>query len=139
MSAPDDAMLAAPQALAAFMATLGDGYLAGLFADEVTIVENFAPYIFRDAALWRGGFRAHAAGLSELRCTFGTPQDFSRDGARAFFVLPTTWTGRAQGRAFEEQGGWSFVLEQRGERWVILGYAWAVTALRLLVDGEPLP
>src|ERR1700741_769370 len=97
---PDAAMIAPVQALASFMATLDDARLEGVFADDVVIVENFAPYIFRDVARWREGFRAHAAALSGLRSSFGTAQDFSRDGERAYFVLPTTWKGLSKGRAF---------------------------------------
>jgi hypothetical protein len=130
MTGPDEAMLAPAKALAAFMATLDDKHLDGLFADDVTIVENFAPYIFRDMARWRDGFRAHAVGLSGLKSRFGTPQDFSRDGDNAYFVLPTAWEGLAKGRAFEEVGGWSFVLTKRNDLWTIAGYAWAVTAFR---------
>lgn len=122
--------MAPVKALASFMATLDDAHLEGVFAGDVTIVENFAPYIFRDAACWREGFRAHAVSLSELRSSFGTAQDFSRDGERAYFVLPTTWKGRAKGRAFDEEGGWSFVLVQRNDLWTIAGYAWAVTDFR---------
>lgn len=130
MTAPDDAMMAPVEALAAFMATLDDAHLDGVFADKVTIIENFAPYIFHDAARWREGFRAHAAGLSGLKSRFGTAQDFSRGGGRAYFVLPTAWSGLTNRRAFEEEGGWSFVLVRRNDLWTIAGYAWAVTAFR---------
>lgn len=136
VTAPDDAMLALPNALARFMATLDDSHLEGLFADEVTIVENFAPYIFRDMARWREGFRAHAQGLSGLTSSFGTPQDFSRDGECAYFVLPTSWKGLTKGRAFEEEGGWSFVLARRNGLWTIAGYAWAVTEFRFAKDAR---
>ena len=123
-------MMGPARALAAFMATLDDRHLEGLFADDVAIVENFAPYIFRDVARWREGFRAHAAHLSGLMSSFGTAQDFSRTGERVYFVLPTTWQGLSKGRAFEEHGGWSFVLAQRNQLWTIAAYAWAVTAFR---------
>jgi hypothetical protein len=123
-------MIAPAKALASFMATLEDTRLDGVFADDVIIFENFAPYIFRDVARWREGFRAHAAGLSGLRSGFGTAQDFSRDGECAYFVLPTTWKGLSKGRAFEEEGGWAFVLAGRNDLWTIASYAWAVTAFR---------
>lgn len=136
MTAPDAAMLAPANALASFMASLDDKHLEGVFADEVTIIENFAPYIFLDAARWREGFRAHAVGLSGLKSRFGTAQDFSRDGGRAYFVLPTSWEGLSKGRAFEERGGWSFVLVRRNDLWTIAGYAWAVTDLRFRETGD---
>ncbi|HTT97359.1 MAG TPA: hypothetical protein VMF58_04880 [Rhizomicrobium sp.] len=122
--------------VAAFMATLDDAHLEKIFADDVVIVENFAPYVFRgpDAVTrWRAGFRDHAATLADLRVEFGEPQDFSRDGDRAYFVLPTTWTGRTRGKAFEEHGGWAFVLVEDGSAWRVASYAWAVTAFRLVV------
>jgi hypothetical protein len=130
---PDDAMMAPVRAMAGFMATLDDGLLADCFAGDVVIVENFAPYVFRgpDAvARWRAGFREHAATLSGLVVTFGTAQDFSSDGDTAYFVLPTAWAGRSDGEAFEEEGGWAFVLKRQGRNWRIACYAWAVTALR---------
>ena len=130
---PDDAMMVPVRAVAGFMATLDDTHLANCFANDAVIVENFAPYVFRgpDAiALWRTGFHEHAATLTGLVVTFGVAQDFGSDGETAYFVLPTTWTGTSHGDAFEEEGGWAFVLKRQGESWRIACYAWAVTALR---------
>jgi ketosteroid isomerase-like protein len=130
---PDAAMMPPVRAVAAFMATLDDAALADCFADDVVIVENFAPYVFRGpgaVARWRAGFRDHAATLSGLVITFGTAQDFSSDGETAYFALPTRWTGKSDGQAFEEDGGWAFVLKKQGRNWHIACYAWAVTALR---------
>ena len=83
-------------------------------------------------ARWAEGFRKHAAAgaLTELAVEFGRARDFGVAGTRAFFVLPTSWTGRSAGRPFEEQGAWSFVLKRAGARWRILGYGWGVTALK---------
>ena len=127
-------MLVPLQAVARFMATgRDDGLREAFAADEVVIVENFPPFLFTGSSAfdrWRDGFRAHAErnGLSELQWRFGEPQDFARDGDRAFFTLPTTWSGRAHGRPFSEHGGWAFVLEEADRRWRIRGYAWAVTS-----------
>jgi len=130
---PDAPMMTPVRAVAAFMATLDGAHLADCFADDVVIVENFAPYVFRgpDAvARWQVGFREHAATLSGLVVTFVAAQDFSSDGETAYFVLPTAWTGTSNGEAFEEEGGWAFVLKRQGGNWRIACYAWAVTALR---------
>ena len=124
------------QALVRFMATGDDAGLEGAFASEdLVIVENFAPFVFEGAGAferWRDGFRRHAegGGLSELRHSFGPAQDISLDGDTAYFVLPTTWTGKAHGHPFSEDGGWAFVLVRDQDRWRIRGYAWAVTAKR---------
>jgi len=115
MNTPDNAMMTPVHRVAAFMATLDEAHLDGVFADDIVIVENFAPYVFRgnDASLrWRAGFREHAATLADIKVTFGEPQDFSRGGGRAYFVLPTTWTGHTRGKVFAENGGWAFVLSQ---------------------------
>lgn len=133
MSAPDAAMMARVQEVAAFMRTLDESHIAQSFARDVTILENFAPYIFRgnDAvAQWMEGFRGHAVGLSDLVVSFGAAQDYSSDGQTAFFTLPAQWAGRAQGRAFAEDGGWSFVLRREVGDWRIAAYGWAVTAMR---------
>ena len=132
---PEAAMMAPVRAIAQFMATLDDACVESVFANDPVIVENFAPYVFRGpsaAARWREGFRQHAAPLSELANVFGPAQDFSRSGDTVYFVLPTMWTGRTGGKPFEEQGGWSFVLQRQGEGWRVACYAWAVTAFRLV-------
>jgi hypothetical protein len=120
-------------ALAQFMAQLPAGRHATMFAARgVTIVENYAPYIFSGAdavAAWEAGFRQHAGAdeLSELKVRFGPARDFSVQGERAYLSLPTTWTGRTHGTRFEEHGAWAFVLSRRAGQWKVLGYGWGVT------------
>ena len=133
---PPAAMMAPVRELAAFMSRLPQGAPAGVFARHgVCIVENFAPFLFCGApaaARWEQGFRAHAADLGELVATFGAAHDFTQTGDRAYFSLPTTWTGLDAGKRFEEHGAWAFVLQRTGTayavRWRILSYGWGVTA-----------
>jgi len=130
---PSDAMLASAGKLARFMSALPRGHAARLFAARgVCIVENFAPFIFRGeraVARWEAGFRAHAAeeALTGIEARFGPAYDFSEAGGRAYFSLPTTWTGLTHGRRFEEHGAWAFVLERHGNGWRIKAYGWGVT------------
>jgi len=132
---PDDSMMRVPHALAGFIATREDFHLEGVFSDTgVTIIENFSPYLFDgpDAvARWKEGMRAHAKGLENLRPTFGDPQDFSVEGPKAFFTLPTVWRGIVHGTPFYEEGGWAFLLLREEERWRLRSYGWAVTRLDL--------
>ena len=120
-------------ALAQFMAQLPAARHATMFAARgVTIVENYAPFIFSGAdavAAWEAGFRQHAGAdeLSELKVRFGPARDFSVQGERAYLSLPTTWTGRTHGTRFEEHGAWAFVLARRAGQWKVLGYGWGVT------------
>src|SRR5262245_64670506 len=96
-AAPDPAMLELATRVARFIATLDDADIAGVFADrDVVIIENFAPYRFEGpnaVANWAAGMREHRVDTANLVHAFGTPQDFSRSGDRAFFALPTTWKG----------------------------------------------
>jgi hypothetical protein len=129
-------MLAPIEALARFVAAGDETGLQDAFSSEgVVVVENFAPFVFEGSdafACWRDGFRKHVDrdGLSELQWRFGPAQDFAHEGGTAYFVLPTTWTGKSHGRAFSEDGGWAFVLDRDAGRWRIRSYAWAVTAKR---------
>ncbi len=135
MTEPDEAMMAPIRLLARFMATLDDSNLEGVFAGDLTIIENFAPYVFRGAGAadaWRAGFREHAEGLSGLTPEFEPSQDFSRTGNQVYFVLPTRWTGESRKRPFTEKGGWSFVLVPSDGGWRIAAYAWSVIELRPL-------
>jgi len=135
MSEPDEDMLAPVRRLARFMATLDDSNLEGVFAEDLTIVENFAPFLFRgdDAAqAWRAGFVEHARTLGELVPEFGSAQDFSREDQTAYFVLPTRWSGKSRGRPFTELGGWSFILTRATGPWRIAAYAWSVIEIRPL-------
>jgi hypothetical protein len=99
---------------------------------RVTIVDNFAPYVFEGENVperWWSGFRTHAAAgkLNDLRAAFGAAQDYEQSGDRAFFTLPTRWTGISEGHRFLERGGWVFVLVRESGEWRLRSYAWAVT------------
>ena len=135
MTQPPEDMLVLVHAITRFIASGDDAVLNGVFARDVTIIENFPPHIFRGpgaVADWRAGMLAHTRSLSEFAYTFGTAQDLSVTGDLAYFVLPVTWTGKLRGRPFEEHGGKSFVLKKEDGRWRIACYAWAVLEMRYL-------
>ena len=136
---PDPAMMAPLERIAAYIASGAAGAPKETFANgAVTIIENFAPYLFTgDAAVetWTLGMRAHLNGVTALRHRFGEPQNFSCAGDLAFRSMPTEWSGIAGGRAFTEQGGWCFVLKQQGQEWRIRDYGWAVTELSVALTS----
>ena len=126
-------MLAAAEKIARFIETRDASHLKRAFAArDVTIIENFPPHVFAGPGAvrrWTAEMKKHLDALSDLRHTFGTPQDFSRTGDVVFFTLPTRWTGVTQGTSFSERGGWAFVLVRAGKDWRVRAYAWAVTTL----------
>jgi hypothetical protein len=131
-------MMAPIEQVAAFIASGGVGSAAEVFADgDVTILENFAPYLFTGAAAaatWALGMQAHLSGVTALRHRFGRSHNFSRSADLVFLSLPTEWSGVVDGRAFTESGGWCFVLTEQAHEWRIRNYGWAVTELTI----EPL-
>jgi hypothetical protein len=130
MSQPDAGMLALATAIARFIATADGAALDGVFAREVTIIENFAPHIFRDAETWREAMRAHLHPLSDMAFRFARALDFSVHGDRAFFCVPVTWTGKLHGKSFRELGGKSLVLDREDGVWRVAAYAWSVIEMR---------
>jgi len=126
MTAPGEAMLAVVEKLAGFIAGGGRDLPADLLVPDVVIVENFAPFLFRDGAVWAAAMQDHLAEASDLSWQFGPPQDFSRDGGTVYFALPTIWSGYNRGVPFVETGGWALVLQETAEGWRLAGYGWAV-------------
>ena len=129
---PDAKMIAAARRVARYIETLDRTLPARIFASgNVTIVENFPPYLF-EGPLAVGALakemRAHLAGITKLRRSFGPAHDFSRSGDQVYFSLPTTWHGIIRGKPFTESGGWAFVLTKQKGVWRVRGYGWAVIA-----------
>ncbi len=123
-------MLAPIERIAGFIVT-GEEACLSAFADEgVTILENFAPHLFSGPGAvgrWAQAMRAHTSSLSDLAHRFGPACDFRVEEDRAFFTLPTHWSGAANGRRFQEDGGWAFLLVRQGDKWRVLSYGWPVT------------
>ncbi len=130
MNAPDAAMMSVVEKLAAFMAGGGRHLPSDLFAEgPVTIIENFAPYLFTGpyaVARWADGMRAHLENITGLEPSFGDIHDFSRDGDDVYFSLATEWSGMNRGVPFHETGGWALVLRRQSSGWRLKGYGWAV-------------
>jgi hypothetical protein len=129
-------MMAGPEGIAHFIETGDDAAIAAAFADaDVTIIENFAPHVFAGpgaVAMWTAEMRRHLEGTSDLRHSFGPAQDFAVSADAAYFSLPTHWRGVARGRAFDEDGGWAFLLVRTPTGWRVRSYAWAVTRFSMI-------
>ena len=132
MTQPTPEMLALATGIARFIASGDDRALDGVFARDVTIIENFPPHVFRDAATWREAMRHHIHPLSDMSFSFAPALDFTVHDERAFFCLPVTWTGKLHGKPFREFGGKSIVLQNEDGRWRVAAYAWAVMEMQYL-------
>ena len=134
-------MIAAAERVAAIIESGGVLSSGGAFADRgVTIIENFAPYVFEGSGSverWSRHMRAHLIGVAALRHAFGPAQDFSRIGDEVYFSLPTNWRGLKGGAPFVEDGGWAFELTGQGGRWRVRGYGWPSPAQRRCSRGRP--
>ena len=130
---PEPQMLALAERVARFIETLDAADIDAVFADrDVAIIENFAPYRFDGPAAvedWASGMRAHREATANLHHTFDAPQDYSQTNDKAFFSLPTTWTGSFRDGTFTEKGGWAFVLTKQHDGWRVQSYGWAVTGI----------
>lgn len=132
---PTPEMMEPVEKIARFIAKPDDGHLSAFASRDVVIVENFAPYVFdgpQAVQRWAEGMRGHVETLGALEHKFSAAQNFSTTGDRAYFSLPTRWTGRAGAQRFVEDGGWSFVLVKENGGWRVLGYGWAVTNIELV-------
>jgi hypothetical protein len=128
LTAPTPQMLALADKLAGFIAGGGWHLPRDLFASEdVVIIENFAPFVFRDVSHWATMMRLHLEDLSDLTHSFGTPIDFLQEGDSAYFSLPTIWSGLDRGVPFRESGGWALVIARTPQGWRLKAYGWAVT------------
>ena len=132
MTGPDPEMLGLAERIARFIATADASVLDGVFARDVTIVENFPPHIFREVASWRDAMLHHVHPLSDMAFRFAPALDFSVHGDRAYFCVPVTWTGKLHGRPFRELGGKSLVLDRENGAWRVAAYAWAVVEMRFV-------
>ncbi|WP_354068956.1 hypothetical protein [Caulobacter sp. 1776] len=130
MTAPDAAMMVAPEALARFLETADGSHLDHVFSTgDITILENFPPHVFTGQAglaHWRALMASHVGAIADLRHAFGPPQDFGLTDDIVHFTLPTHWTGVRDGVSFKELGGWTFVQAREAGGWRIRSYGWAV-------------
>jgi hypothetical protein len=128
-------MLIPAKQIMQFMETRDPTVLVGAFASENSvIIDSFSPYVFQGTnavSKWANGFITHAKDLTDLRHTFGKPQEYSSDGKTAFLSLPITWEGMSNNKPFHEMGGLALILVNIQGQWKIQNYGWAVTSYML--------
>ncbi|HEY7982060.1 MAG TPA: hypothetical protein VID19_11300 [Candidatus Eremiobacteraceae bacterium] len=127
--APTPAMMAPIKRIATFVNT-GSAIPVGTYATAATITDEFAPFHWKTGDVgrqWSDGFTAYnaASKITKPRFVLGTPTEFASSAARAYIVLPGTFTPLLNGKPFTETGFWTFVVVREGSVWRVLSQAWA--------------
>jgi hypothetical protein len=107
--------------------------LAGIFAPNVTIVDEFAPYSWRGpnaGMMWFSDFGkfAKSIGLTNAKGTLLKPTAFNQSGNRAYVVIPVDFGGMMKGKAIKEHGTWTFTLQRSGSTWRIVTQSWGTVS-----------
>ena len=106
-------------------------------SDDAVIVDEVPPHRWNGASAAYDWLAALKSQFKDGRVTgahavFQKASVYDHSGARAWIVLPTTWTGTQAGRRFEERGFWSFLVVQSKRTWKIDAASWTDTELRYL-------
>jgi hypothetical protein len=128
-NAPSAAMM---QPIRSAIASLNNGSakpLAGIYAANATIVDEFAPYSWSGAnagTMWYNDFTrfAKSVGLTNAKGVLLNPTAFDRSGNRAYLVVPVNFGGTMKGKTIKEHGTWTFTLQRSGSRWQIVTQSW---------------
>ncbi len=130
-AAPLDAAVSAPIRAALTAIDAGDAAaFARAFSPDATIVDEISPFAFAgpDAArTWFARLLAvnRANEIADEHGTFAAPHSGSIEGDAAYAVVPVRISYRQRGRAFVENGAWTFVLRNARGTWKITHAAFA--------------
>jgi hypothetical protein len=126
---PTAAMMAPIERIATFINT-GSAIPAGTYARAATITDEFAPFHWTTGDVgrqWSEGFTAYNAAVKITKPHFvlGSPTEYVTSAARAYMVLPGTFTPLLNGKPFTETGFMTFVVIRDGAVWRVASQAWA--------------
>jgi hypothetical protein len=127
--APSAAMMAPIHRIALFVNT-GSAIPAGTYARGATITDEFAPFQWTTGDVgrqWSEGFTAYNASvkITKPRFVLGAPTEYVSSAARAYIVLPGTFTPLLNGKPFTETGYFTFVVVRDGAVWRVASQTWA--------------
>jgi len=96
---------------------------------EITIVDEFAPHIWSgpDAAhQWAEAYDKHAqaTGVTDGMVAYGKPTRTEVDGDVAYVVMPTVYNYKEHGKALQEEGQMTVVLNHEAGGWKIRSWTW---------------
>lgn len=131
-AAPGD-YRAVARSVVSFVNAVNEGHehaALGHFTDDVSIVEDLAPYRWQGPhagaewleAMFRNGQKM---GVSEILMHLGNPKRVEVTGDRAYEVIPGVVTLKGKGRSLRESGSLTFALRKEGADWKIAAFSWS--------------
>lgn len=132
-SAPSAAVMQPVKNALASLNTNSPKPLAGIYATNATIVDEFAPYSWSGAGagtMWFNDFGkfAKSVGLTNAKGILLKPTAFNMSGDRAYLVIPCDFGGTMKGKAIKEHGTWTFTLQRSGSSWRIVTQSWGTVS-----------
>jgi ketosteroid isomerase-like protein len=105
--------------------------IVGMCAPGAIIIDDFAPYGWQGpnaCGAWLAALGADDKknGIADGIVTLRKPWHVDVTGARAYVVVPVTYTYRQHGKPVTEDGSvWTLVLQKQGTDWRVAGWSWA--------------
>ena len=102
---------------------------AGFCEAESTVVDEFAPHLWRGAgcANWARDFVAMARqqGIGACKAAVGAKGKVTVEGDVAYAVYPATVSCTRHGKPFTDHGLWTFVMHKGRPGWKIASWTWS--------------
>lgn len=131
--APPAAVMQPVQSAISSLNTSSAKPLAGIYASNATIVDEFAPYSWSGSNAgqsWFVDFTKFAKNihLTNANGTLLKPTAFSQSGNRAYLVVPVNFGGTMAGKNILEHGTWTFTLQRSDASWRIVTQSWGTVS-----------
>lgn len=126
---PDDPVAPARQFIDGFNTGNVQSAFAAYASGPITIVDEFAPHLWTgaDAAHhWADDYDKHAqaTGVSDGSVSYDKPTRMEVAGEFAYVVMPTVYHYKEHGKATQEEGQMTFVLNREAGTWKIRAWTW---------------
>jgi ketosteroid isomerase-like protein len=105
--------------------------IVSLCTPDAVIIDDFAPHAWQGANTCGAWLAALAAfdkktGVTDGIVTLHKPWRVAVTGARAYVVVPVTYTYKQNGKPVVEAGSvWTLVLQSTRAGWRVAGWSWA--------------
>jgi hypothetical protein len=127
----DPQVLVPLKTMAAGMTAVSAAQVASAYTADATLVDEFPPFVWTGpgaASKWYAGFTAFSKqlGLTKPHAVVGAARFVHMDGtARAYAVVPMTFTFEVKGKPGTEHGDFVLVLVKSGGAWKMASSTWS--------------